>query len=88
MGGLLDARFFAYSWQQVKQWPRREYSPFLPDAPLTHSISFLELYTVFYAVQLWGRWLQGLDVVVRVDNTVAISSIEKWWGPAEFISPS
>lgn len=53
--------------------------------PESEHINYLELFTVWWAVALWGRHLKGRTVVVRIDNQCALRQVAKWWGPPEYL---
>ncbi|KAK3237118.1 hypothetical protein CYMTET_52784 [Cymbomonas tetramitiformis] len=61
------------------------YFPFRPDCPESWDIGYLELFTVFWAMVLWGKYITGKTVVIRIDNNCVIVQVEKWWGPAAYI---
>ncbi|KAK3244379.1 hypothetical protein CYMTET_46003 [Cymbomonas tetramitiformis] len=65
--------------------PQEPYFPFRPDCPESYDIGYLELFTVFWAVVLWGKYITGKTVVIRIDNNCVIGQVEKWWGPAAYI---
>eukprot|EP00854_Cymbomonas_tetramitiformis_P034083 gene34083-biopygen10895 len=55
------------------------------DCPESWDIGYLELFTVFWAMVLWGKYITGKTVVIRIDNNCVIVQVEKWWGPAAYI---
>eukprot|EP00854_Cymbomonas_tetramitiformis_P002532 gene2532-biopygen2465 len=65
--------------------PQEHYFPFRPDYPESYDIGYLELFTVFWAIVLWGKYITGKTVVIRIDNNCVIGQVEKWWGPAAYI---
>ncbi|KAK3247074.1 hypothetical protein CYMTET_43417 [Cymbomonas tetramitiformis] len=85
MGAVLDRRWFAVTWAWLICQPQEPYFPFRPDSPESYDIGYLELFTVFWAVVLWGKYITGKTVVIRIANNCVIGQVEKWWGPAAYI---
>ncbi|KAK3248448.1 hypothetical protein CYMTET_42087 [Cymbomonas tetramitiformis] len=85
MGAVLDRRWFAVTWAWLICQPQEPYFPFRPDCPESYDIGYLELFTVFWAIVLWGKYITGKTVVIRIDNNCVIGQVEKWWGPAAYI---
>ncbi|KAK3281427.1 hypothetical protein CYMTET_10777 [Cymbomonas tetramitiformis] len=76
MGGFLDGRYFAVSWMELLALPQEAFYPFRDRA--SSQINYLELFSVFSALNLWGHLLQGLTVVLITDNTPTKGMLEKW----------
>ncbi|KAK3250395.1 hypothetical protein CYMTET_40225 [Cymbomonas tetramitiformis] len=85
MGGVLDERYFLHSWDDVRRMVQRPWFPFQRGKKATHHINYLELFTVWWAVALWGSQLSGRTVVVRIDNQCALRQVDKLWGPVEYL---
>ncbi len=65
---MLDEKYFLHSWDDVRRMVQRPWFPFQRGKKATHHINYLELFTVWWAVALWGAQLSGRTVVVRIDN--------------------
>ena len=76
MGGFLDGRYFAVSWPELLALPQEAFYPFRDWA--SSQINYLELFSVFWALMLWGELLRGLTVVLITDNTPTRGMLEKW----------
>ncbi|KAK3270607.1 hypothetical protein CYMTET_20998 [Cymbomonas tetramitiformis] len=85
MGGVLDKNFFLYSWDDMKRMVQRPWFPFQKGKKSMHHIIYLELFTVWWTVALWGPQLAGRTVVVRIDNQCALQHVDKLWGPVEYL---
>ena len=85
MGAVLDKRWFAVTWDWLKSQPQEVFFPFRPGCPQSSDIGYLELFTLYWALVLWGKYIEGKSVVVHIDNTCVIGQLEKWWGPSEYI---
>eukprot|EP00854_Cymbomonas_tetramitiformis_P034044 gene34044-biopygen6707 len=72
MGAVLDRRWFAVIWAWLICQPQEHYFPFRPDCPESYDIGYLELFTVFWAIVLWGKYITGKTVVIRIDNNCVI----------------
>ena len=83
MGGYLDGKYFAVTWEQVRQWPMTEFAPFRDEA--SGHINYLEIYVIWYALYLWGEQLRGCEVLVWTDNTTAEANVRDLWGKGTFI---
>eukprot|EP00854_Cymbomonas_tetramitiformis_P004192 gene4192-biopygen4129 len=82
-GACADFRFVAeclelYNGQQpeLQALPQEPFYPFRDDA--SSRINYLELFSVFWALKLWGEVLRGLTVVLITDNTPTKGMLEKW----------
>ena len=85
MGAVLDGRWFAVTWAWLRQQPQESYFPFNPKVKESYDIGYLELFTVFWALVLWGKFVQGKTVVIQIDNNCVIGQLESWWGPGPYI---
>ena len=85
MGAVLDKRWFAITWAWLKTQPQEVFFPFNPGNPKSSDIGYLELFTLYWALVLWGRHIEGKSVVVHIDNNCVIGQLERWWGPSEYI---
>ena len=83
MGGYLDGRYFAVTWEEVRQWELTEYAPFRDEA--SSHINYLEIYVIWYALWLWGDSLRGCEVLIWTDNTTAEANVRDLWGQVTFI---
>ncbi|KAK3272282.1 hypothetical protein CYMTET_19416 [Cymbomonas tetramitiformis] len=76
MGGFLNGNYFAVSWLELMAMPQEVFYPFRDRA--FSQINYLELFSVFWALALWGEGLRGLTVVLIMDNTPTKGMLEKW----------
>ncbi|KAK3233576.1 hypothetical protein CYMTET_56134 [Cymbomonas tetramitiformis] len=76
MGGFLDGKYFVVSWLELMAMPQEVLYPFRDRA--SSQINYLELFSVFWALALWGEGLRGLTVVLITDNTPTKGMLEKW----------
>ncbi|KAK3269703.1 hypothetical protein CYMTET_21871 [Cymbomonas tetramitiformis] len=85
MGAVLDKRWFAVTWAWLRSQPQEDFFPFNPNNPKSKDIGYLELFTLYRALVLWGKHLEGKSVVVHIDNKCVIGQLQRWWGPSEYI---
>eukprot|EP00854_Cymbomonas_tetramitiformis_P005500 gene5500-biopygen5507 len=79
MGAVLDKHGFAITWACLRSQPQEDFFPFNPDNPKSKDIGYLELFTLYWALVLWGKHLEGRkSVVVHIDNTCVIGQVERW----------
>ncbi|KAK3286885.1 hypothetical protein CYMTET_5601 [Cymbomonas tetramitiformis] len=83
MGGHCQPDYFLVSWEDLAEMPQRDFYPFTSKAK-SH-INYLELFTVWWALALWAHRLSGWTLVVRIDNQCALTQVDKFWGPVEYI---
>ncbi|KAK3272280.1 hypothetical protein CYMTET_19414 [Cymbomonas tetramitiformis] len=76
MGSFLNGNYFAVSWLELMAMPQEVFYPFRDRA--SSQINYLELFSVFWALALWGEGLRGLTVVLIMDNTPTKGMLEKW----------
>ncbi|KAK3262658.1 hypothetical protein CYMTET_28497 [Cymbomonas tetramitiformis] len=76
MGGFLDGKYFVVSWLDLMAMPQEVFYPFRDRA--SSQINYLELFSVFWALSLWGEDLRGLTVVLITNNTPTKGMLEKW----------
>ncbi|KAK3242377.1 hypothetical protein CYMTET_47929 [Cymbomonas tetramitiformis] len=62
--------------------PQENFYPFRDRA--TSQFNYLELFSVFWALSLWGHLLRGLTVVLLTDNTPTKGMLEKWRRTPDF----
>ncbi|KAK3241736.1 hypothetical protein CYMTET_48530 [Cymbomonas tetramitiformis] len=83
MGGHCQPDYFLISWEDLAEMPQRDFYPFTSKAK-SH-INYLELFAVWWALALWAHRLSGWTLVVRIDNQCALTQVDKFWGPVEYI---
>ncbi|KAK3249221.1 hypothetical protein CYMTET_41342 [Cymbomonas tetramitiformis] len=83
MGGHCRPDYFLISWEDLAEMPQRDFYPFTSKAK-SH-INYLELFAVWWALALWAHRLSGWTLVVRIDNQCALTQVDKFWGPVEYI---
>ncbi|KAK3236893.1 hypothetical protein CYMTET_52997 [Cymbomonas tetramitiformis] len=83
MGGHCQPDYFLVSWEDLAEMPQRDFYPFTSKAK-SH-INYLELFAVWWALALWAHRLSGWTLVVRIDNQCALTQVDKFWGPVEYI---
>ncbi|KAK3261883.1 hypothetical protein CYMTET_29237, partial [Cymbomonas tetramitiformis] len=83
MGGHCRPDYFLVSWEDLAEMPQRDFYPFTSKAK-SH-INYLELFAVWWALALWAHRLSGWTLVVRIDNQCALTQVDKFWGPVEYI---
>ena len=71
MGGCFDGRWFSISWETVRRMRQQNFFPFRVGCPVSGMINYLELFALYWALQLWGHLLRGFCIPARCDNTVA-----------------
>eukprot|EP00854_Cymbomonas_tetramitiformis_P010319 gene10319-biopygen10554 len=75
-GGFLDGKYFAVSWPELLAGPQQDFYPFKDRA--SSQINYLELFSVYWGLSLWGEELRGLTVVLITDDTPSKGMLEKW----------
>ncbi|KAK3262255.1 hypothetical protein CYMTET_28885 [Cymbomonas tetramitiformis] len=79
-GGIWERLFFLLSWADLARMPQRSWFPRQQGIDETWSINYMELFAVWWAVELWGHRMQGKTVVVNSDSQSALFQIKRWWG--------
>eukprot|EP00854_Cymbomonas_tetramitiformis_P005394 gene5394-biopygen5398 len=84
-GGVWERLFFMLNWEDLAWLPQRPCFPRRKDCRSSWSITYLELFAVWWALVLWGHRMSGTTVVVRIDNQSAMHQVGSWWGPVAYL---
>lgn len=82
MGGFLDGRFFSTPWEEIKHIKNPVF-PHMKEGQM--HINYLELFTVFWFLQKFGRYISGYTLPFMEDNTVTEYVLKNMTGSARFI---
>ena len=74
MGAFLSGRYFALSWEELRRMAQKPIFPFACEA--SSHINYLELFTIYWALKLWGSSLRNLCVPLFTDNQAALGMLK------------